>query len=585
MTRARPRPILWFQPPPGSLLAALLLLCLNLLGPLPAWGQEEGDPPGRVGRIAQREGPVRWFDQEEQRWDDAQLNLPLTQGDRVVTEAGGRAELRIGSTLLIVDEASELAFDRLDDDELRVRVLRGRVALRLRSDEIAREVAFGSDDAWLRPLRAGLYGLQREGAMTEATSWRGQLQLDDGSRLIVDAGRRVQLWRADSELRLRLAAIEDDAFASRVRAADRDEERAAAATRHVSPEMTGWEDLGRYGRWDQHPEYGAVWAPTAVAVDWAPYRDGRWVWLRPWGWTWVDAAPWGFAPFHYGRWMRWHARWVWVPGPVVARPVFAPALVAWIDAPAVGIGIRLGNVSFSWMPLAPWEPYRPAYHASPRYFTRVDPPEWRRHRPPPGWQGGIHYGRDGLPHGVTVVPADVLRRPPPHGAHRADPPRPLLPGRPHERPPRFGEPDRGHGHGDERGFDGGPQRPPRADERAPERRLPPIGGPQEAPVLIHPPVMSGPGARVPRVHRDEPESALRPGGGREPARPVQPVQPVQPESPRAPQAPIFTPAPSEGRQRIPERASPQPRRLPPEVESRSRDDEVPQRPERRGSVR
>ena len=30
-----------------------------------------------------------------------------------------------------------------------------------------------------------------------------------------------------------------------------------------------------------------------------------WVWLRPWGWTWVDDAPWGFAPFHYGRWLWW----------------------------------------------------------------------------------------------------------------------------------------------------------------------------------------------------------------------------------------------------------------------------------------
>jgi hypothetical protein len=25
--------------------------------------------------------------------------------------------------------------------------------------------------------------------------------------------------------------------------------------------------------------------------------------MSPWGWTWVDNAPWGFAPFHYGRWV------------------------------------------------------------------------------------------------------------------------------------------------------------------------------------------------------------------------------------------------------------------------------------------
>lgn len=575
MTRARPRPIPWFRPPPGSLLAALLLLCLSLLGPLPAWAQEEGDPPGRVGRIALREGPVWWFDLEQQRWSDGQVNMPLTSGDRVSTGMDGRAELRVGSTSLVLDEDTELAFDRLDDDELRLRVARGQVGLRVRSAEVAREIWFGSDDAWLRPLRSGLYRMQRDGAMTEATSLRGELQLEDGSRLIVDAGRRVQLWRADGELRLRLLPALDDAFAARLRAAEREEDRATAAARYVSPEMTGYEDLDRYGRWEQHPDYGAVWTPSVVAAGWAPYREGRWAWVPPWGWTWVDAAPWGFAPFHYGRWMHWRARWVWVPGPIVARPVYAPALVAWIDAPVVGIGIRLGNVSFSWMPLAPWEVYRPAYRASPRYVARIDTPDWRRHRPPPDWRGGIHYGRDGLPHGVTVVPADVLRRPPPSmqpRPPRPEPTRPLLPRREFERP----------------GAGPWPERPP---ERPPERGPRAIGGPLEPPAVMHPPVMGAPGSRA----RPEPPGApLQPGGAEEPARPMPPPRAVQPEAPRAPiAAPGFTPnagPAGEARQRIPERALPTPRPVDRDRE-RDRDadtrqrEELPNRADRRGSAR
>jgi hypothetical protein len=47
---------------------------------------------------------------------------------------------------------------------------------------------------------------------------------------------------------------------------------------------------------------------------------GRWVWVVPWGWTWVDDAPWGFAPFHYGRWV-YVSYWAWVPGPLAVRPV------------------------------------------------------------------------------------------------------------------------------------------------------------------------------------------------------------------------------------------------------------------------
>jgi hypothetical protein len=73
------------------------------------------------------------------------------------------------------------------------------------------------------------------------------------------------------------------------------------ATAYVSPQMVGYADLDEYGTWQASPEYGPVWYPTAVAADWAPYRDGYWTNVGGWGSTWVDAAPWGYAPFHYGR--------------------------------------------------------------------------------------------------------------------------------------------------------------------------------------------------------------------------------------------------------------------------------------------
>ena len=61
-------------------------------------------------------------------------------------------------------------------------------------------------------------------------------------------------------------------------------------------------DLDQYGTWSQVPEYGAVWYPSDVGTDWAPYRNGYWTEVGAWGPTWVDYAPWGYAPFHYGRW-------------------------------------------------------------------------------------------------------------------------------------------------------------------------------------------------------------------------------------------------------------------------------------------
>jgi hypothetical protein len=72
-------------------------------------------------------------------------------------------------------------------------------------------------------------------------------------------------------------------------------ENKLAAPYHVSPAMTGFEELDLYGSWDTVPDCGAVWYPSSVPAEWAPCRDGQWVWVEPWGWTWVDAGLWGFA--------------------------------------------------------------------------------------------------------------------------------------------------------------------------------------------------------------------------------------------------------------------------------------------------
>ncbi|MDB5364505.1 MAG: branched-chain amino acid transporter substrate-binding protein, partial [Rhodospirillales bacterium] len=138
----------------------------------------------------------------------------------------------------------------------------------------------------------------------------------------------------------------------------------APPPKFVSAETTGYQDLATYGAWQEEPAYGAVWYPRDVPADWAPYRYGHWRSVAPWGWTWVDDSPWGYAPFHYGRWAYVGNRWGWVPGTYVARPVWAPALVAFA---AVTAGGPVG-----WVPLAPREPYRPWYRASPRYLRAVN---------------------------------------------------------------------------------------------------------------------------------------------------------------------------------------------------------------------
>ena len=142
------------------------------------------------------------------------------------------------------------------------------------------------------------------------------------------------------------------------------------AANYVPPGTVGYQDLDSYGTWSNDPEYGNVWQPSTsyVFTDWAPYRYGRWIWVTPWGWTWVDDAPWGYAPFHYGRWTYLRQRWCWIPGPRHIHATYAPALVAWVGPPSFGVQFR----DVGWFPLGPREIYIPARRSSWRYFHNVN---------------------------------------------------------------------------------------------------------------------------------------------------------------------------------------------------------------------
>lgn len=386
-----------------------LLWMLALTLSAAAWA----DPPGRVGRLGETRGTVWLFDVDAGEWVAAQRNRPLTTGDRVATDRDGLAELRIGSTTLRLAGGSDLEFERLDDERMQLRLHAGSAAARLRQRDAARDFELRTAEGRFLPQGPGHFRIDRTDGRSYAGAWDGSLRFDaPDSTLVLDDGQRAEFWQEAGTSHYTWATLPRDGFADWVLAEDRRDDR-LAAQRHVSPEMTGWEDLDAYGRWDRHPDYGVIWIPTTVVAGWAPYRHGRWVWRSPWGWTWVDDAPWGFAPFHYGRWAWWGSRWVWVPGTYVARPVYAPALVGWVGGPSVNVSIHIGGGPVvGWVPLGPWEPYRPVYRVGPDYGRRINPPVPDRHRrpPPSPGHGPIMYTNQGVPGGVTVVPADVLKQ-------------------------------------------------------------------------------------------------------------------------------------------------------------------------------
>ena len=76
--------------------------------------------------------------------------------------------------------------------------------------------------------------------------------------------------------------------------------------------------LDGHGQWVDDSTYGTVWVPaeTEVGTDFVPYTTaGHWTYAEDTSYVWVSDYSWGWAPFHYGRWVHVSRHgWAWIPG-------------------------------------------------------------------------------------------------------------------------------------------------------------------------------------------------------------------------------------------------------------------------------
>jgi hypothetical protein len=363
-----------------SRLAAAGFLCLVVgLARAQSDVPPEADPPDRAARLSFVEGEVSLQPAGEEDWASAVLNRPLTTGDKLWTDKDARAEIQVGPAAVRLGSDTGFSFLNVDDDTIQMRVTAGIVNVRVRALDSNDHIEIDTPNLALSLLRPGNYRVEVNdaGDTTVVKVSEGEAEASGGSQDVVVHAQQSAVFRGTDQLAPpELASLgAPDGFDSWTLERDRLAQRAESSqtARYVAPEVTGYEDLDANGSWSSDPEYGYVWTPTTVAVGWAPYRYGRWVWISPWGWTWVDDAPWGFAPFHYGRWAYIRSRWCWVPGPRAVRPVYAPALVGWVGTPGVSVTIAVGGgAGVAWFPLGPREVYVPARRFSPRYVERVN---------------------------------------------------------------------------------------------------------------------------------------------------------------------------------------------------------------------
>ena len=352
---------------------ALLAIALLTLAFPQAAAADDDDPPGRVARLNYIQGPVSFEPAGESDWVSAFTNRPVTTGDRIWADPGGRAELNTGSATIRLDGGTGFSFLNLDDRTVQIQLTEGTLDIRVKrldSDEI---FEVDTPNQAFSILRPGRYRVQasEDGNSTYVIVRSGEGEATGGGQVYtMHSGQSGTFTGTDSLYADIYDAGDPDDFDNWGDGRDRRYEESQSA-RYVSPDVVGYEDLDDYGSWRSDPDYGNVWVPTRVNSGWAPYREGHWAWISPWGWTWVDDAPWGYAPFHYGRWVSLRGNWGWVPGPREVRSVYAPALVVFIGGPQFGGGGGYGG-NVGWFPLGPREVYVPSYNVSRGYVERVN---------------------------------------------------------------------------------------------------------------------------------------------------------------------------------------------------------------------
>ncbi|HEY1503989.1 MAG TPA: DUF6600 domain-containing protein [Stellaceae bacterium] len=360
----------------------LLALPVSLLLLTPVLANA-ADPPARVGRLSYIDGTVSFHPAGQQGdWSPATVNYPVTTGESFWTDANARAAVEIGPAELRLDQASELDVTRLDDSATDLQLDQGALNLHL-AQAAPGGITITTPSGRILVTTPGDYDINtgqpdndQPSGQVVVSVFNGAAKFESDRGAVDIAGGQAAVISGDP-IDVQLAAATPSDFDQW---ADDQEHREdlAKLPQAVPPAMTGYQDLAAYGSWSDDPDYGQVWYPSDMPSGWAPYRDGHWAWVDPWGWTWIDDAPWGFAPFHYGRWIDRDDRWAWIPQDIPPQPVYAPALVAFVGGDGWGVDLGAGAAvaAIGWVALAPHEVYHPQFRASETFNRRINGRDW-----------------------------------------------------------------------------------------------------------------------------------------------------------------------------------------------------------------
>jgi uncharacterized protein DUF6600/FecR-like protein len=317
-----------------------LVFAFILAFPLAAVADDLG-----LARLSLIDGDVQVLIQDTTDWTEASINLPLNERDRVWVAENSKAELQIrGGAYTRADADTALDVLTVTADTAQFYLDRGHV--------------------YINDRRGGIRTVQVDTPLSSIRSYDNSIMMIDVSE---DGVTEVSVLKGDAYAESKAGATrvtagntltirgEDNADLAPVSSPDEwerwnmDRDRLLSAwgesSRYLPGELHEYSsDFDANGRWEYAADYGYVWTPTVVETGWSPYTVGSWIWIRG-HYVWVAHDPWCWAPCHYGRWVYLSPYgWSWVP-PSPGAVYWGPGYVGWIVTPD----------HVAWVPLAPGE--------------------------------------------------------------------------------------------------------------------------------------------------------------------------------------------------------------------------------------
>jgi len=275
------------------------------------------DSQARIVRLSDVQGSVQIDKNTGLGFENAFLNLPITQGAQVRTHDRGRAEIEFedGSTLRLTPNTTvEFSTLGVGDSGKRISVVNlveGMAYVNwLGKDEFS--LNFAQEKISLD--RQAHFRVDTSAKVASLAVFKGDLDVEGpAGKVSVEKKKTATFDLADND---------KDTLANNIAEAPLDswDKEASAyhdqnARNNPSPYGYGMSDLNYYGAYSNVPGYGMMWQPFFTGIGWDPFMDGAWSWYPGYGYMFASAYPWGWMPYRYGSWMFIPGNgWMWQPG-------------------------------------------------------------------------------------------------------------------------------------------------------------------------------------------------------------------------------------------------------------------------------